>query len=104
MKRRLLHKIKNEYITVRKCGSAHTTPKGNFSNYSKGLFRFFPTATTKKPRPTFCHCRLPQFAFCIVKLHITLKTFTLAYPGVSKSKYKTHPRYTVIIKRYTQEI
>ena len=26
-------------------------------------FPFLPTATAKKLRPTFCHCRLPQFTF-----------------------------------------
>ena len=33
-------------------------------------------------------------------LHIIHKTFTLTYPCISKSKYKTHPRNRVIIERF----
>ena len=61
-------------------------------------FTSFLTVTTKKLRLTFCYCRLRQFAFC-QSLHIILKTFTLTCSSIGKSKYKTYPRYIVIIER-----
>ena len=33
-------------------------------------------------------------------LHIISKTFTLTYPNIDKSEYKTHLRYIVIIERF----
>ena len=36
-------------------------------------------------------------------LHIIPKTFTLTYPSINKSKYKTHPKYIVIVERFQKE-
>ena len=60
-----------------------------------------PTATLKKLRPTFCHCRIPQFVSSTANLYIICKTFILSYPSINKSKYKSHPRFDIaIIKRF----
>ena len=60
-----------------------------------------PTATLKKLRPTFCHCRIPQFVSSTANLYIICKTFILPYPSINKSKYKSHPRFDIaIIKRF----
>ena len=60
-----------------------------------------PTATLKKLRPTFCHCRIPQFVSSAANLYIICKTFILSYPSINKSKYKSHPRFDIaIIKRF----
>ena len=40
----------------------------------------------------------------IANLHIIRKTFTLTYPCIEKSKYKTHPRYIVIIARFQNRL
>ena len=49
-----------------------------------------PTATLKKLRPTFSHCRIPQFVSSTANLYIICKTFILSYPSINKSKYKLH--------------
>ena len=40
-------------------------------------FPFWPTATAKKPMPTFCYCKLPQFTFCHCKPMHYLQNFHL---------------------------
>ena len=50
-------------------GMPPTIPKDPIKDYDilsdkKISFHSLPTATAKKPGSTFCHCRLPQFAFC----------------------------------------
>lgn len=71
------------------------------TNKQKTLsFPSLPTTTAKKPIPTFCHCRPPQFTFCHREPTLYLKTFTLKHPSLNRLKFPTYPRYTVIIKRF----
>ena len=38
--------------------------------------------------------------FAATDIHIIHNFFTLTYASIDKSKYKTHPRYIVIIERF----
>ena len=77
------------------------TGSGRKKEKRKLSYLSLPTSTLKKLRPTFSHCRIPQFVSSTANLYIICKTFILSYPSINKSKYKLHPRFDIaIIKRF----
>ena len=74
----------------------HTRSKGR-----KISFLSLRTATAKKFRP-FLPATVDLFSSlsAIANLHTILKTFIPTYPNNDKSKYETHSKYILIIKRF----
>ena len=120
----LYYIISHAYIYIYICtyiwriGKAQTTSIGNSFNYSKKSYWWLQGIHSEKKKrskhhsllcllPTqrkphfFYHCRSPQFVFSFANIKTIHKSVTMTHPSVDKSKFATHPKYIVILRRFS---
>ena len=81
---------------------SYSIEKKFFQLFQKLLLMIYKTYTVKKEKKhyIFLLCILPlHFPFANANLHIN-RFYSFPNLGINKFKYATHPRYTVIMKRF----